>query len=455
MTEAENVAYVIYTSGSTGQPKGVMISHGNLQQLLHGLQQTVYSQLGEEPLRVGWNASLSFDASVKQWVQLLSGHAIYLLGEEERLEAERVLDHVKQNEVQVLDTTPGQVRTWLDAGLKEGAAGSQLAALLVGGEAIDEGLWQELATLDRPVAYNVYGPTECTVDATWSVVNGARAVLGQRLPHVSVYVLDEQLRLAPVGVRGELCIGGGGVGRGYLLRAELTAECYVPHPFSTVPGERLYRTGDEGRRLADGRIEYLGRRDQQVKVRGYRIELGEIEAVLESHAAVRQAVVTVRDEQLVAYLVGRRGVQLHESGVSELGEGYEVSAGLRVAQQNKNETDYLYHEIFERRCYLQHGVSIERGDWVVDVGANIGLFSLQAAQYGRGAGVCVRAVGSGVCEFAAERAARRRPDQSVRARVVTRGRRSAVHLLSAVHDDERAKRVCGCGGRGGGDQAVP
>ena len=382
ITEAENLAYVIYTSGSTGQPKGVMISHGNLQQLLHGLQQTVYSQLGEEPLRVGWNASLSFDASVKQWVQLLSGHAIYLLGDEERLEAARVLDYVKQNKVQVLDTTPGQLRTWLDAGLREGAAGEQLAALLVGGEAIDEQLWQELAALEQPVTFNVYGPTECTVDATWSVVNGARAVLGQRLPHVSVYVLDEQLRLAPVGVRGELCIGGGGVGRGYLLRAELTAERYVPHPFSTVPGERLYRTGDEGRRLADGRIEYLGRRDQQVKVRGYRIELGEIEAVLESHAAVRQAVVTVREEQLVAYLVGRRGVQLHESGVREFGEGYEVSAGLRVAQQNKNETDYLYHEIFERRCYLQHGVSIERGDWVVDVGANIGLFSLQAAQMG-------------------------------------------------------------------------
>ena len=196
-------------------------------------------------------------------------------------------------------------------------------------------------------------------------------------------MLDEHLLPAPVGVRGELCIGGGGVGRGYLLRAELTAERYVPHPFSTVGGERLYRTGDEGRYLEDGRIEYLGRRDQQVKVRGYRIELGEIEAVLESHAAVRQAVVTVRGkEQLVAYLVGRRGVQLHESGVSERSEGYEVSAGLRVAQQNKNETDYLYHEIFEQRCYLQHGVSIERGDWVVDVGANIGLFSLQAAQLG-------------------------------------------------------------------------
>ena len=279
VNEVANLAYVIYTSGSTGQPKGVMISHGNVAQLLRGLQETVYGELGEG-LRVGWNASLSFDASVKQWVQLLNGHAIYLLGEEERVDAGRVLDYVRQHGVQVLDTTPGQVRTWLDAGLSAGAAGEQLAALLVGGEAIDGQLWQALGELGQPLSYNVYGPAECTVDSTWSVVSGARPVLGQRLPHVSVYVLDEQMQLASVGVRGELCIGGGGVGRGYWQRAELTAERYVPHPFSTMPGERLYRTGDVGRYLADGRIEYLGRRDQQVKLRGYRIELGEIEAAL-------------------------------------------------------------------------------------------------------------------------------------------------------------------------------
>src|SRR6185312_12559499 len=301
----------------------------------------------------------------------------------ERLEAGRVLEYVQEQGVQVLDTTPGQLQTWLEAGLGAGAGGEQLAAVLVGGEAIAAGLWQELGVLQQPVFYNLYGPTECTVDATWSEVSGVRPVLGQRLPHVSVYVLDEQLRLAAVGVRGELCIGGGGVGRGYWQRAELTGVRYVPHPYSAVGGERLYRTGDEGRYLEDGRIEYLGRADQQVKVRGYRIELEEIGAVLESHEAVRQAVVTVREEQqLVAYLVGRRGVQWQESGDRERSAGYEVSAGLRVAQQNKNETDYLYREIFERRCYLQHGVSIERGDWVVDVGANIGMFSLQAAQLG-------------------------------------------------------------------------
>ena len=158
-----------------------MISHGNLQQLLHGLQKTIYAELGEQPLRVGWNASLSFDASVKQWVQLLAGHAVYLIGEEERLEAERVLEYVKQHGVQVLDTTPGQLRTWLEAGLASGAAGEQLRALLVGGEAIDEQLWQELGGLGQPVSYNVYGPTECTVDATWSAVRGERASAGTAL----------------------------------------------------------------------------------------------------------------------------------------------------------------------------------------------------------------------------------------------------------------------------------
>ena len=188
----------------------------------------------------------------------------------------------------------------------------------MGGEAIDAPLWQELGALAGMVSYNVYGPAECTVDSTWSVVSGGRPVLGQRLPHASVYVLDEQMQMAPVGVRGELCIGSGGVGRGYWQRAELTAERFVPHPYSAA-GERLYRTGDEGRYLEDGTIEYLGRRDQQVKVRGYRIELGEIEAVLESYAAVRQAVVTVREQQqLVAYVVGESWLGSEREMVAEL-----------------------------------------------------------------------------------------------------------------------------------------
>ena len=229
------------------------------------------------------------------------------LGRKKEWMQRRVLEYVREHGVQVLDTTPGQVRTWLNAGLREGVAGDQLAVLLVGGEAIDGQLWQALGELAQPLSYNVYGPAECTVDSTWSLVSGARPVLGQRLPQASVYVLDELRQLAPVGVRGELCIGGGGVGRGYWQRAELTAERYVPHPYSVGGGERLYRTGDEGRYLADGRIEYLGRRDQQVKVRGYRIELGEIEAALLSHAAVQECVVLARaeaeEQRLVGYVV--------------------------------------------------------------------------------------------------------------------------------------------------------
>src|SRR6185312_5895887 len=163
--------------------------------------------------------------------------------------------------------------------------------------------------------YNAYGPTEGTVCATVEECHRGqgRPTIGRAIGNVEVYVLDEWLNVAPVGVSGEIYIGGAGVARGYWQRAALTAERLVPHPYSSVGGERLYRTGDEGRYLEDGRIEYLGRVDHQVKVRGYRIELGEIEAVLESHSGVRQAVVLVREEQqLVGYVVTADGELIGE-----------------------------------------------------------------------------------------------------------------------------------------------
>ena len=292
---ASNLAYVIYTSGSTGQPKGVMIQHRSAVNLALALRRSIYP-VGQH-LRVGLNAPFAFDASVKQLVQLLSGHTLYIVPEELRLDATQLRDFVNENSLDVLDCTPSQLKLLLEAGRLNPSL------VLVGGEALDSTLWSSLSAQTATRFFNVYGPTECTVDATSCEVRSSQPSLGRPLPNVHVYVLDDQLQRVPVGVDGELYIGGSGLARGYLNRPDLTATRFVPDPFAGKPGSRLYRTGDRARFLAEGTLEFLGRLDEQVKLHGYRIELGEIESVLARHESVRRVVVAVREEQLVAYLV--------------------------------------------------------------------------------------------------------------------------------------------------------
>ncbi|HVR96291.1 MAG TPA: amino acid adenylation domain-containing protein, partial [Thermoanaerobaculia bacterium] len=302
-TTPENLAYVIYTSGSTGRPKGVMIQHRSAANLVAALSATVYQGV-DRPLRVALNAPLVFDGSVKQWLQMLSGHALYLLEEDDRLDMERLRSFLVRHAIEALDCTPTQLRHLLASGLLADP-GIALSHVLVGGEAVPQDLWSELAASAAPVFWNVYGPTECTVDAAVAAMpSSSRPVLGRPIPNVHTHVLDAALRPLPLGAAGELCIGGAGLARGYLGRPDLTAERFVPDPWAPAPGDRLYRTGDLARLLADGRIESLGRIDHQVKVRGFRIELGEIEGTLLDHPGVRAAVVTVLEEaRLVAYVV--------------------------------------------------------------------------------------------------------------------------------------------------------
>ena len=306
--DADNLAYVIYTSGSTGHPKGVMVNHSSVVNLAFALKQAVYDQVGDGPWQVGLNASTAFDGSVKQLVQLLSGSTLVIVPEELRTDGEALLAYVKRQQLQVLDCTPTQLQLLTQAGLLERRA-SSLSALLVGGEAISAALWEELQGDEQTHYFNMYGPTECTGDATvaWLRSASERVTIGRPLANVRTYVLDRQQQPAPVGVVGELYIGGAGVARGYLDQPALTAERFVPDPFSSDAGARLYRTGDVVRYLPDGNLEYLGRADEQVKIRGYRIELGEVEAVLNEHPGVSEAVVVAQADRLVAYVVAPDG----------------------------------------------------------------------------------------------------------------------------------------------------
>ncbi|WP_164021814.1 non-ribosomal peptide synthetase, partial [Pyxidicoccus trucidator] len=308
VTSAANLAYVIYTSGSTGTPKGVMIQHHSVLNLRHALRQSVYA--GQPAgLRVSVNAPLSFDASVKQLVQLLDGHCLFLVPDVIRQDPRALVDWVRRHRVDVLDCTPSLLRLMLQEGLLQGETAPRL--LVPGGESLDEATWLELAAAPATRTFNVYGPTECTVDSTaFGVRTGTRPTIGGPLANVHTYVLDAWLRPVPVGVPGELFISGAGLARGYLHRADLTAERFLPDAFSPTPGARMYRTGDKVRWLADGTLDYLGRTDFQVKLRGFRIEPGEIESVLALHPAVHQAVVLVRedvpgDKRLVAWFSSR------------------------------------------------------------------------------------------------------------------------------------------------------
>ncbi|CAJ7727141.1 syringomycin synthetase [Burkholderia pseudomallei] len=286
-----HLAYVIYTSGSTGQPKGVMVEHASVVNLWRALDEAIY-RTHPSARRVSLNASIAFDSLVKQWVQLLSGRTLVMVPEPVRFDGRRLLDAIGRDRIDVFDCTPSQLA------LIEGARGPEDEAYpqvtLVGGEAIGEGMWSELASASSRTYYNVYGPTECTVDATLARITAEHAPhIGGPLANVRAYVLNERLSPAPVGVRGELYIGGAGVARGYLNRPELTRERFIDDPF--VAGGRLYKTGDLARWRTDGSLEYLGRNDFQVKIRGFRIELGEIEAQLAKVTGVREVVVLARD----------------------------------------------------------------------------------------------------------------------------------------------------------------
>ncbi|HEU0079275.1 MAG TPA: non-ribosomal peptide synthetase, partial [Longimicrobiaceae bacterium] len=310
----ESAAYVIHTSGSTGAPKGVVVQHRSLLNLREALQRAVYGRRSPAgPARVSVNGPLTFDTSVKQLVQLLDGSALHVVPDEVRYDGHALAAWIRDGGVQVLDCTPAQLRLLLADSLLDGAA-PPLTDVLVAGEALDEPTWERLASVPGITFHNLYGPTECTVDATACAVRDhpEAPTIGVPLLNVRTYALDARLNPVPPGVPGELYIGGDGVARGYLGLPDTTAGTFLPDPFAGDGGARMYRTGDRVRVRAGGALEFLGRADDQVKIRGFRIEPGEIEGALCRHPGVREAAVVgleaaPGDLRLVAYVVPAGG----------------------------------------------------------------------------------------------------------------------------------------------------
>ncbi|WP_436494697.1 non-ribosomal peptide synthetase [Actinokineospora sp. HUAS TT18] len=299
-----NLAYVIHTSGSTGAPKGVAITHGTLANLAQAFAEEHGFGPGEQVLMI---PPLTFDASVGDvFPALISGAAIQPCTDPAALSGADVLT----SGATMVDTAAPLWQKWVDDLAATGVPETRIKTMMVGGDSVATQSVQAWADMTGAVLFNHYGPTEATVCATTYRSNGGpadtpRLPIGVPLEHVRVYVLDEHLRPVPHGVPGELCLGGDTLARGYLGRGDLTAERFLPDPFSE--GQRLYRTGDLARWRHDNTLEFLGRVDRQVKVRGHRIEPGEVEAACRTHPAVTDALVIARNDKLVAYVIGDAG----------------------------------------------------------------------------------------------------------------------------------------------------
>ncbi|MFZ6011107.1 MAG: amino acid adenylation domain-containing protein [Bacteroidota bacterium] len=318
-SDLSDLAYVIYTSGSTGDPKGVLIEHRSVLNLIHWLDDDFYMQQ-PSPVRAMLTASINFDASVQQlFLPLIRGGTLIISSEESKKDPARFVNDMLVNKVNIVDVTPSLLTLLIPEMARVQLI--DLKYVLVGGEPITAKTvkdFYEVCTGTQLI--NVYGPTEATVDSTFCKLENSlnRSVtIGKPLKNVQVHIFNSNKQLVPIGAYGELYIGGACLGRGYLNRPELTHECYVPHPF--MPGSKLYKTGDIGRWNAEGELELRGRNDRQVKIRGFRIELGEIENILVQHPDVSEGFVNVQqDADGTASLAAYFHCGQHNLSVSEV-----------------------------------------------------------------------------------------------------------------------------------------
>ncbi len=365
----DSPAYVIYTSGSTGNPKGAVVTHRNVERLFEATDQ--WFHFGRQDVWTLFH-SFAFDFSVWEiWGALLHGGRLVVVPHRVSRTPEAFYELLSNERVTVLNQTPSAFRQLMNVDEKA-TRELDLRLVIFGGEALDIpslGPWFDRHGDRKPELINMYGITETTVHVTYrpitkaDVRKGAASCVGKGIADLQVYVLDENLQLAPIGVAGELFVGGGGLAQGYLNRADLTAARFIPNSFSQRAGERLYKTGDLARYSGQGDIEYLGRIDHQVKIRGFRIELGEIEAALSQCTGVRDVAVLARedesgDKRLVAYVVTDRdqtvtGSELRSSLIEKLPD-YMVPAAfvmldsLPLTPNGKLDTRLLLSSNLER-----------------------------------------------------------------------------------------------------------
>lgn len=369
---AENLAYLLYTSGSTGRPKGVAITHRSAVEMLRWAQSVFPPADLQGTLAV---TSICFDLSVYELFLPLCQGGTVILAEN----AVHLLELPHRESVTLINTVPSAIAKLLQVG----GIPSSVRTINLAGEPLKRVLVNQLyneTNVER--VYNLYGPSEDTTYSTFAQIEReslSKPLIGGPIHNTQAYVLNAHMQPVPIGVIGELYLGGKGLARCYLNRPNLTADKFVPDPFSDQPGSRLYRTGDLVRYRSDGSLEFMGRVDHQVKLRGYRIELGEIESILAQHPAVHENAVLVQESEtnqksLVAYIVPDKSKVI----TNDDRPLYRLPNQMEIAYQSKVEAEHIYEDIFERQCYLQHGLTIEEGDCIVDVGGNIGLFTLYA-----------------------------------------------------------------------------
>lgn len=374
-TSDRNLAYVIYTSGSTGRPKGVCIEHRNIVNYVNAIVDALELESGMSYATVSTIAADLGNTVI--FPSLATGGCLHVISKERAENGSLLAEYFRRNAIDVLKIVPSHL-----AALRTGNPDLMpKRRLILGGEASRvEWIRSLRAAAPECRIYNHYGPTETAVGVlTCRVEDGPVIPIGRPLAGVNAYILDESLALVPAGTIGELYVGGAAVARGYLHRDDLTAQRFIHRN-----GERLYRTGDLARQLTDGSFEFCGRADDQVKIAGNRVEPGEVAAAIREHAAVRDAVVVSTDasdgsKQLVAYVVPKQNEQPLWNGRNT----HVLPDGTAVAHLNKNETDYIYNEIFALQAYLRHGITINDGDTIVDAGANIGLFTVFANRIAR------------------------------------------------------------------------